>query len=102
MREPYPKIKIEWLSFFGKLDDNIKQLAEDLKAINLHSVYLSHHAHDEMRARIFAEKLSRQGIEVIVAADVRPKVHWVLATEEDKAKVSRMIATTDMTIVLEA
>lgn len=93
---------IKWQPFTMNLDHNIESLAVVLTLSRIHSVYLSHHPDQEMIARIFAEKLSRQGIEVIIAADVRPEVPYALATEEDKAKVRSMIATTDLLIVLEA
>lgn len=99
------KAKIPWFSIsYNDLkpwSPSMAKIARELEKRGYLKIYLVHHPDKEEEARRFALRLIGLGIEVTVAADVRPRgKSFDEATPEELAKVSEAIREADASIVL--
>ena len=100
------KTKMEWLhidwSELKPWSSRMARIARELEKRGFFKVYLIHDPEKEEEARKFALSLTSLGIEVTVAADVRPKgKSFDEATPEELLRVDQAIKEADATVLLE-
>lgn len=98
------KPKMEWLhidwSELKPWSSRMARIARALEKKGFFKIYLIHDPEKEEEARRFALSLISLGIEVTVAADVRPK-SFDEATPEEIARVDQAIKEADGAVLLE-